>query len=88
MKSFKTYLAEDDHNHLDFEKQYACFAAYLGRQRQRGDKSAQEYIIDIKLLRREYDEHLLQCTVGISRTSASNIVNDSVKQYTSGKKDQ
>ncbi|KAF9276174.1 hypothetical protein BGZ74_003738 [Mortierella antarctica] len=83
MKSFRTYLAEDDHNHPDFEKQYACFAAYLGRQRQRGDKLAQDYIIDLKLLRREYDEHLLQRTVGISRTSASNIVNDSVKQYTS-----
>ncbi|KAG0088514.1 hypothetical protein BGZ92_006066, partial [Podila epicladia] len=51
--------------------------------RQRGDKSAQEYNIDPKLLRREYDEHLLQRTVSISRTSASNIVNDSVKQYTS-----
>jgi hypothetical protein len=52
------------------------------------DKLAQEYIINLKLLRHEYDEHLLQCMVGISHNLASNIVNHSVKQYTSGKKDQ
>ncbi|KAG0043229.1 hypothetical protein BGZ89_006530, partial [Linnemannia elongata] len=84
MKSFKVYLAEDNHNHLDFEKQYTCFAAYLGRQRQSGDKSALKYVINLKQLRHEYDEHLLQITVSISRTSASNIVNNSVEQYASG----
>ncbi|KAF8929835.1 hypothetical protein BGZ47_000848 [Haplosporangium gracile] len=83
MKSFKAYLIDDNHNHLDFEKQYSCFAAYLGRQRQSGDKSALQYVINLKQLRHEYDEHLLQITVSISRTSASNIVNNSIVQYTS-----
>jgi hypothetical protein len=50
MKSFKAYLAEDSHNHLDFEKQYTCFAANLGRQRQSGDKSALQYVINLKQL--------------------------------------
>ncbi|KAG9071217.1 hypothetical protein KI688_008762 [Linnemannia hyalina] len=83
MKSFQAYLAEDNHNHLDFEKQYTCFAAYLGRQRQSGDKSALQYVINLKQLRHEYDEHLLQITASISCTSASSIVNNSVEQYAS-----
>ncbi|KAG0048478.1 hypothetical protein BGZ83_006565 [Gryganskiella cystojenkinii] len=83
MKSFTEYLAEDDHDHLDFDKQYTCFVAYLGRQKKIGDKVAQRYVVDRKQLSQDYDEHLLQNTVSISRTSASNIVNNSVEQYTS-----
>ncbi|KAG0318875.1 hypothetical protein BGZ99_005391 [Dissophora globulifera] len=83
MKSFQVYLAEDNHNHLEFGKQYACFAAYLGRQRQNGDASALEYVLEFPRLKREYDEYLRNVTVGMGRTSASTIVNDSIESYTS-----
>jgi hypothetical protein len=86
MKSFKAYLAQDNHN-LDCEKQHTCFAACLGRQRQGGDKSALQYVIKLKQLRHEHDEYLLQITASISRTLASNIVNNSVEQCASGKND-
>lgn len=63
------------------------FFWYLGRQAQNGDKSAREYVLDPKQMRVEYEEHLLQTTVDISRTSACEIVNTSVERYTSGKND-
>ncbi|KAF9998370.1 hypothetical protein BGZ65_006128, partial [Modicella reniformis] len=80
--SFEDYVNGDSHNHPDFDTQVACFASHLGRQRQRGDKSAKLYIIDQADLRSRYDKLLLQRTSGLARKSASSIVNNSIEVYT------
>lgn len=86
MKSFEEFFTGDTHNHADFDTQYTCFTAFVGRQRQRGDASAKLFLINQADLRSKYDELLLQRTSGIARKSDSSIVNNSIGAYTDGEK--
>ncbi|KAG0199073.1 hypothetical protein BGX28_007599 [Mortierella sp. GBA30] len=82
MKTFAEFAAGDSHDHSTFDKLYACFVAYVGRERGRGSESAQQYIHNVQQCRKEYDALLLQGTITLSRTSASTIINTSLRQYT------
>ncbi|KAF9430770.1 hypothetical protein BGZ94_004064 [Podila epigama] len=82
MKSFKEHLVTDRHNHPDFLKSYACYMAYVGRQAHRGDRVAQNFVGDIQKFEQEYVEHLVSTTTSTARTSASQIINNSVEVYT------
>ncbi|KAK3821016.1 MAG: hypothetical protein J3Q66DRAFT_398087 [Benniella sp.] len=79
IKSFEAFVGEDPHSHPDFDAQYTCFTAYIGRQRLRGDESAKQYIVNRAELRIKYDELLLQRTSGLARKAASSIVDNSIE---------
>ncbi|KAF9397541.1 hypothetical protein BGX21_008750 [Mortierella sp. AD011] len=84
MKTFKEFVATDSHNHPNFDKQYACYMAYVGRQQNVGDRLARNYEFDYKLLKNEYNSLKMDGTISISRDSASKIIDVSLQQYTSG----
>ncbi|KAG0007228.1 hypothetical protein BGZ80_004920 [Entomortierella chlamydospora] len=83
MKTFKEFVATDSHKHPNYDKQYACYTAYIGRQRKAGDVAAQNYELSFELLKKEYDSLKMDGTISVSRDSAGKIIEASMHQYTS-----
>lgn len=85
MKTFKDYILADSHEHSTFEKMYACFLAYIGRERGRGNISAKEYKFTADQCRQEYEELLVQGNISCSQVSASTLLQTFVRRQTVGK---
>ncbi|KAF9364161.1 hypothetical protein BGX34_002376 [Mortierella sp. NVP85] len=80
MDSFKEFAVKDTHKHPDFIKMFSCFVSYIGRQRSNGisDASSQP---NLKQCRKEYDEMLLQGSISVTCTTASNVFNHAIQNH-------
>ncbi|KAF9371739.1 hypothetical protein BGX21_005019 [Mortierella sp. AD011] len=80
MDSFKEFAIKDTHSHPDFNRMYSCFLGYVGRQRSNGVSDASSKP-DLEQCRKDYDEILLQGSISVSRTTASNVVNHAIQSH-------
>ncbi|KAG0034395.1 hypothetical protein BGZ81_004876 [Podila clonocystis] len=81
MKSFRLFATTDRHNHHDFDKLYACFVSYVGRERLRGNAVALSYLFDMASCRKEYDDILVKGTLDRSSASAVALIRTSIQQH-------
>jgi|SRR5690554_8202086 len=87
MKSFRLFATTDRHDHPDFDKLYACFVSYVGRERLRGNEAAVSYQFDMASCRKEYDDIWVLGTLDRSNASAVALIRTSIQQHTEGKSD-
>ncbi|KAF9160846.1 hypothetical protein BGX21_002554 [Mortierella sp. AD011] len=81
MKTFKEFIAEDKHQHPTFDKVYACYMAYLGRESRSGSQSAKQEKVCIEGCRKIYREIQAQGTASQARSHATNIVRNAIDQH-------
>ncbi|KAF9995483.1 hypothetical protein BGZ79_010840, partial [Entomortierella chlamydospora] len=81
MKSFKEFVETDGHSHPNFEKQYACYMAYVGRQKSSNNTGTQSERCDAKLLRQEYKDIRVERTISTSHNATGDIIDASIEQY-------
>ncbi|KAF9578015.1 hypothetical protein BGW38_006431, partial [Lunasporangiospora selenospora] len=81
MKTFQEYLLADEHQHNSFDKAYACFMMYIGRQNRKGK---QEVKVSIEDCRQVYKEMQYQGTASQAQDSATRIVRNAISKHTDG----
>ncbi|KAF9207746.1 hypothetical protein BGZ49_010647 [Haplosporangium sp. Z 27] len=82
MKTFKEFIATESIKGLGFEKHFASYSSYIGRQRKSGDLEAQEYKPDFESLKKEYKKIKADRIASVSSDSASKIITASIEQIT------
>ncbi|KAF9344548.1 hypothetical protein BGX26_004249, partial [Mortierella sp. AD094] len=82
MQTFAEFAASDRHGHSNFDKMYACFAAYVGRERKRGVTTAIQYEFNNEKCRKDYDDFLVRGTISCSSESATSIIRTSMQRHT------
>ncbi|KAG0041311.1 hypothetical protein BGZ83_002010 [Gryganskiella cystojenkinii] len=82
MLVFSEYAAADQHQHPTFDKMYACFVQYIGRQRSRGNASASEGILNLEQCRKDYDTMELKASSRLVRKSTKTIIDSGLQEYT------
>lgn len=85
MLVFSEYAAADEHEHPTFDKLYACFVPYIGRQRSRGNGSASQDILNLEQCRKDYDTMELKGSSRLVRKSTKTIIDSGLQKYTKGK---
>ncbi|KAG0044808.1 hypothetical protein BGZ89_005913, partial [Linnemannia elongata] len=81
MKTFKEYVLVDEHQHDSFDKAYACYMMYVGRQSRKGSQKVKVRIEDC---RQVYKEMQFQGTASQAQDRATKIVRNAIDQHTDG----
>ncbi|KAG0334432.1 hypothetical protein BG004_000412 [Podila humilis] len=82
MLVFSEFAAADKHEHPNFDKLYACFVQYIGRQRARGNGSASQDILNLEQCRKDYDRMELKGSSRLVRKSSKAVVDSGILKYT------
>ncbi|KAG0042953.1 hypothetical protein BGZ83_011999 [Gryganskiella cystojenkinii] len=81
MKTFKEHILVDEHHHTTFDKAYACYMAYLGREARSGSQSAKDEKVSIEDCRQVYQKTLVQGTTSRAQSHATKIVRRAIDQH-------
>jgi hypothetical protein len=87
VKSFRLFATTNRHDYCDFDKLYACFVSYIGRERLRGNAVALSYQFDMARCQKEYDDIWVKGTLDRSNASAVALIRTSIQQHPKSKSD-